>query len=136
MLKRILKMGFLTFMGLLVFIIGLNFYIATATKATIYSDAELVPKAYTALVLGARVYKDGQLSGVLKDRIDSALDLYKSQKIARFLLSGDHGRKDYDEVNHMKAYLIEKGVPTAAIFLDHAGFDTYNSLYRAKKYLK
>lgn len=87
-------------------------------------------------MLGAKVYENGDLSGILKDRVDAAIELYENKKIKRFLLSGDHGRENYDEVNHMKKYLLNKGVPIEDIFLDHAGFDTYNSIYRAKKIFK
>jgi len=60
--------------------------------------------------LGAYVYKNGYLSGILQDRVETAYELYKQGKVKRFLLSGDHGRKDYDEVNNMRNYLLEKGV--------------------------
>ena len=132
MIFKLLKLGFRLGFLLFVFIVGLNFYIDKTTSKVIYKNTENIPKSYTGLVLGAKVYNDGRLSGILKDRVDTALDLYHAKKITRFLLSGDHGQKKYDEVNHMKKYLIEKGVPAVDIFLDHAGFDTYDSLYRAK----
>jgi len=83
-------------------------------------------------VLGAQVYSDGTPSPVLRDRLDYALVLYNSGKANKILVSGDHGTKGYDEVNVMKAYLMEKGVPREDIFMDHAGFDTYDSMHRAK----
>jgi len=98
-----------------------------------YSYMESVPACYTGLILGAKVQADGEPSDFLQDRLDAGLELYQHGKIKRFLLSGDHGRKNYDEVNNMKKYLLERGVDTADIFLDHAGFDTYNSMVRAKK---
>ena len=52
---------------------------------------------------------------------------------AKLLMSGDHGAKEYDEVNAMKQYAIEQGVDSAEIFMDHAGFSTYESIYRAKE---
>ncbi len=132
MIKKIFKYGFIsTIIGLL-FILGLDYYIRKTTSKYIFSNIEKVPNCYTALVLGAKVYDDGRLSGVLKDRVDTGLDLYRLGKIKRFLLSGDHGRKDYDEVNQMEKYLVSKGVKEESIFLDHAGFDTYDSAYRAK----
>lgn len=120
----------------LLFTIGLNIYIIRSTKNVIFSDKNNIKKAYTGLVLGAKVYQNGNLSGILKDRVDSALDLYNAKKINRFLLSGDHGREKYDEVNYMKKYLLKKGVLERNIFLDHAGFDTYSSIYRAKEVFK
>jgi len=104
-----------------------------STKKVISSNINSISKSYTGLVLGAKVYKNGNLSGILRDRVDSALELYNAKKIKRFLLSGDHGKINYDEVNQMKKYLIKKGVSEKDIFLDHAGFDTYDCVYRAKK---
>ncbi len=98
----------------------------------IHSDIRTLPSCYTALILGAKVQADGEPSDFLQDRLDAGLELYQQGKIKRFLLSGDHGRKQYDEVNNMKHYLLERGVDTMDIFLDHAGFDTYNSMVRAK----
>jgi SanA protein len=98
-----------------------------------FSEAKDVPASYTAIVLGAMVYQTGKPSFILQDRLDVAYELYRSGKIKRFLLTGDHGQKGYDEVNTMKKYLLEKGVDTRDIFLDHAGFDTYNSMVRAKE---
>lgn len=69
----------------------------------------------------------------LRDRLDTAFKLYQKGKVSRFLLSGDHGRPQYDEVNSMRRYLMKKGVPCSDIFLDHAGFNTYNSVVRAKE---
>jgi len=83
------------------------------------------------LVLGALVYGDVP-SPMLKDRLDGALEAYRAGLSDRILVSGDHGRADYDEVNAMRIYLEEEGIPPEAIFLDHAGFDTYDSLYRAR----
>ncbi len=91
-----------------------------------------VPNAEAAIVLGARVYGDERLSDVYRDRVQTALELYLSGKVRKILVSGDHGRKDYDEVNAAKSYLLEQGVPGEDIFLDHAGFDTYDSMYRAR----
>jgi len=113
--------------------VSINIRIKAYSKSYIFQNKKDVPKSYTALVLGAYVNKNGALSYVLQDRVNSALELYRHGKIKRFLLSGDHGRKNYDEVNSMKKYLKKQGVPEKDIFLDHAGFDTYSSMVRAKK---
>ena len=133
MIKPILRLGFKLGFALILFILGLNLYIKKITENLIFSKVNSISNSYTGLVLGAKVYENGDLSGILKDRVDAAIELYENKKIKRFLLSGDHGRENYDEVNHMKKYLLNKGVPIEDIFLDHAGFDTYNSIYRAKK---
>ena len=133
LIKKLIYLGLKIGIPLLLFIITLNSYIKKTTENSIFSDVNLISKSYTGLVLGAKVYNNGALSSVLKDRVDSALALYNAGKIKRFLLSGDHGTINYDEVNQMKNYLIKKGVPARDIFLDHAGFNTYSSVYRAKK---
>ena len=117
-------------------VVSINYYIFTASEDYIYKQVPATPKCYTAIVLGAMVSKSGRLSDFLQDRLDVSIELFNNGKINRFLLSGDHGKVDYDEVNSMKAYLIEKGIPTDSIFLDHAGFDTYNSIVRAKEIFK
>lgn len=84
------------------------------------------------LVLGASVLPSGQPSGILQDRIDRAVELYHSGAAPKIIMSGDHGTSTYNEVLAMKNYAIEQGVPSEDIFCDHAGFSTYESMYRAK----
>lgn len=84
------------------------------------------------LVLGAGVREDGTPSLMLADRLDTAITLYQGGVSDRLLMSGDHGRADYDEVNVMKQIAVDAGVPSEAVFMDHAGFSTYDSLYRAR----
>ncbi len=84
------------------------------------------------LVLGSSVQPNGTLNRVVRERVDTALALYESGVSERLLMSGDHGKVNYDEVNAMKQYCVDKGVNPDVIFLDHAGFNTYDSIYRAK----
>lgn len=84
------------------------------------------------LVLGARVHDNGQPSGILEDRLITGIAAYGLGASGRLLMSGDHGTVEYDEVNTMKNYALEQGVPGEAVFMDHAGFSTYESLYRAR----
>jgi len=84
------------------------------------------------LILGAGV-ENNNPSLMLKDRLEKGITLYKEGFAPKIIMSGDHGRTDYDEVNVMKSYAISKGVPSKDIFMDHAGFSTYDSIYRAKK---
>lgn len=111
----------------------INFKVHSHSNIFSLSNIEKIPKTDVALILGAKVYRDGRLSDMLKDRADTAIDLYNSGKVKRILMSGDHGTPEYDEVNAVKDYLLEKGVNGEDIFLDHAGFDTYDSIYRAKE---
>ena len=84
------------------------------------------------LVLGCQVLDDGTPSLMLRDRLDTAIALYEAGAAPKLLMSGDHSREDYDEVGAMKRYAMAAGVPSEDIFLDHAGFSTYESIYRAK----
>ena len=85
-----------------------------------------------ALVLGAGLREDGTPSDVLRDRLDEALLLYRMGRVPRILVSGDHRTAAYDEPNAMRLYLEANGVPPEAVFMDHAGFDTYSSMWRAR----
>jgi vancomycin permeability regulator SanA len=91
-----------------------------------------VPNADAILVLGAYVFPNGTVSTMLKDRLTVGYELYEQGKAPKLIVSGDHGRKDYDEVNSMKSFLKDKGVPNKDVFMDHAGFSTYESVYRAR----
>ncbi|MBI4599136.1 YdcF family protein [Candidatus Uhrbacteria bacterium] len=84
------------------------------------------------IVPGAAVRETGKPSDILSDRLLTALELYWSGRVEKFLLSGDHGRAEYDEVNPMRRFLLAHDVPPEDIFLDHAGFDTYDTMYRAR----
>ncbi|MGN0571408.1 MAG: vancomycin high temperature exclusion protein [Candidatus Fimenecus sp.] len=84
------------------------------------------------LVLGCAVWNNETLSPMLEDRVKTGLSLLEIGACDRLLMSGDHGTVNYDEVNHMKQYCVDKGIDPDIIFLDHAGFSTYESMYRAK----
>lgn len=84
------------------------------------------------IVLGASVHNDGTPSLMLQDRLDKALELYQAGAAPKILVSGDNGQVDYNEVEVMKNYLLERGVPEEDIFMDHAGFSTYETMYRSR----
>lgn len=128
--KVILSSLILCLAGILA-LYGLSAYIQSNSKDFIYTDAASLPDAYTVIVLGAAVRSNGNLSVMLEDRVKSALELYRMGKVKRFLLSGDNGTKFYNEPRAMKEYLMNEGVLEDHIFLDYAGFDTYDSMYRA-----
>lgn len=85
------------------------------------------------LVLGCGVRESGEPSLMLRDRLQMGLTLYENGAAEKLLMSGDHGTVEYDEVNAMKDYAVERGVPSEDVFMDHAGFSTYESMYRAKE---
>ncbi len=89
--------------------------------------------AQAAVLLGAGVYSGKRVSAVLYDRIVSALALYRSGRVKKILVTGDHGTRYYDEVNTILHWLRRSGVPQEDIFTDYAGFSTYDSMVRAKE---
>lgn len=84
------------------------------------------------LVLGAGIKDDNTPSPMLKDRLDVGIELYKLKAAPKILLSGDNGRIGHNEIHVMLNYVIAAGVPEEDIFCDHAGFSTYDSMYRAR----
>lgn len=85
------------------------------------------------VVLGCKVYDDGTPSAMLEDRLKRSISLYKLGAAPKLLMSGDHGQTSYDEVNAMKQYAVDNGIPSVDVFMDHAGFSTYETMYRAKE---
>lgn len=90
------------------------------------------PHGKTAIVFGAGLYRDGSPSAVLRDRVQTAVELYKAGKVEKLLMSGDNSTVNYNEPGAMQKYAIQLGVPEAAIVLDYAGRRTYDTCYRAK----
>ncbi|WP_206810125.1 SanA/YdcF family protein [Paradesulfitobacterium ferrireducens] len=131
-LKRILIAAAIILAASISAILLINYHIQAYSSKYILDTASL-PPTDAILVLGAYAAPDGQPSDMLKDRLDTALEVH-AQSQTNFLVSGDHGRTTYDEVNAMKTYLMNaKDIPDQDIFMDHAGFSTYESLYRAKE---
>lgn len=128
MKKLIISLIILIVIGLGILFIP-NEYVKITSKK--YVDTNIEEEIDCILVLGAGVWGD-EPSPMLKDRLDRAIELYKSGKSIKIIMSGDHGKEGYDEVNIMKRYAIKEGIPSENIFMDHAGFSTYDSMYRAK----
>lgn len=139
-LRRLIKAGAIAAILTALLTAGINAWVILVTKTDCYPSAARVPatkpgeQSYqAAIVLGARVWKSGRPSLVLRDRLATALELYRLGRVPKIIVSGDHGRNDYDEVNIMAAWLVAAGVPQEDVFLDHAGFDTYDTMMRAAK---
>ncbi|HNW29094.1 MAG TPA: ElyC/SanA/YdcF family protein [Spirochaetota bacterium] len=113
--------------------IAIYLHVHSVADRYIVSDMGNIPPAYTCLVLGAAVYEDGRVSDVLYDRMMKALEFYRAGKVKKFLLSGDHSTFHYNEVRQMRDFMLRRGVPREALFLDHAGVNTYSSMVRARK---
>lgn len=92
----------------------------------------LAPQGKTAIVFGAGLYRDGSPSPVLRDRVQTAVELYKAGKVEKLLMSGDNSTLSYNEPGAMQKYAIQLGVPESAIVMDFAGRRTYDTCYRAK----
>ena len=103
------------------------------SKTVTEEDAVKLENVDCIVVLGCQVKADGSLSDMLHDRLEVAVGLYKKGAAPKLLMSGDHGTKYYDEVGAMKKYAVENGVPSSDVFMDHAGFSTYETVYRAKE---
>lgn len=136
MRKNRLKKIFLAFiclflLGAAVFC-GINAAVVLTARPHILTEEEACKlDADCILVLGSSVYGN-TLAPTVENRVLTGLALYEGGASDRLLMSGDHGKKDYDEVNSMKQYCVDKGVEPNVIFLDHAGFSTYDSMYRAR----
>lgn len=131
-MKRLFFFSALGF-GLLITVILLtNIVIYLRAKPYIYDDAPDVPNAEAALIPGAAIFQDGALSSIFNDRADMAIRVYQEGKVSKILVSGDNSTVSHNEVNPVRLYLISKGIPDQDIFLDHAGFDTYSTMYRAR----
>ena len=113
---------------------GINLYMARAQSPRILlpEQAAQLEGVDCVLVLGAKVMASGAPSHMLEDRCRRAVALYEAGAAPVLLMSGDHGQREYDEVSCMKQYAVDHGVPSEAVFMDHAGFSTYDSLYRAR----
>jgi len=128
--------GRLALIGLLVgaACLTVNVWMVKSGERCILSPQEASrTEADCILVLGCGLRSDGYPSRMLRDRLDVGIELYRLGAAPKLLMSGDHGQADYDEVNAMKDYAMAQGVPSEDIFMDHAGFSTYESMYRARR---
>ena len=117
-----------------IIIFGINFYVKFTTKKQIIENTNYsnINDIDCIIVLGAGIWGN-KPSPMLEDRLLTAIDLYYNNVSTKIIMSGDHSRKDYDEVTIMKNFAIENGIPSENIFMDHAGFSSYESIYRAKE---
>lgn len=133
-MKRFIKIICIIFMLGLLLILGINYYVKLSMKKYIVEDNDNLDSD-CIIVLGSGI-KNNKPSPMLEDRLKMGISLYNNDRSNKIIMSGDHGRDEYDEVNVMKKYAISKGVNSENIFMDHAGFSTYDSIYRAKEIFK
>ena len=131
----IVKIIIIIIILLIILVFGINFYVKSSTKKQIIdNESELsnLSDVDCILILGAGV-RNNAPSPMLEDRLLKGIELYNKNISNKIIMSGDHGREEYDEVNIMKDFAINKGIKSEDIFMDHAGFSTYESIYRAKE---
>lgn len=119
---------------ILLFIIAVNLYEIINSKKQILKDENTkIENIDCLLVLGAGILNNERPTLMLKDRLDKSIELYKKGIATKIIMSGDHSSENHNEVIIMKKYAIERGISSEDIFMDHAGFCTYDSIYRAKE---
>lgn len=135
-IKKILKASFIGMIAVAMILVFSDMYISKYTKYSATS-CESTTKHQVGLVLGTSKYtKDGRINLFYKNRLDAAVQLYRSNKIEKVLVSGDNGTLAYNEPRMMFEDLVEAGIPASDIYLDYAGFRTFDSVIRAKKVFK
>ena len=119
----------------MIIVLGINLFVKKSVQNNIVpvEDAVKLGNVDAIIILGAGVWDKDTPSPMLNDRLLRGVELYKKGASPKILMSGDHGKVDYDEVNVMKTFAINAGIDSKDIFMDHAGFSTYESIYRAKE---
>lgn len=130
--KKLFKAVILLIIAAFAAIFGTDIFVHLCANPRIVSENDSrIADADCIIVLGAAAWGD-EPSLMLADRLDESVKLYDKHVSKKIIMSGDHGTKEYDEVSVMKRYAMERGVPSENIFMDHAGFSTYETMYRAK----
>ncbi|AZA48163.1 hypothetical protein EG346_08120 [Chryseobacterium carnipullorum] len=136
-MKKVIKNIFKFFLLLLavgiIFIAWANYSIRKESRDFVSYRIADVPETKVALLLGTgKTLSNGMPNAYFYNRIQAAIDLYKSGKIKYILVSGDNSSKDYNEPEDMQLTLMKYGIPKERIVMDHAGFRTLDSVVRAK----
>lgn len=136
--NKILKILIIVLVGIVLaaglVVLGINLYVKNSVSDRIITAEQAKNlNADCIIVLGAGLKPDGTPSLMLTDRLLVGDELYHKNAAKKIIMSGDHGKKTYDEVNTMKKFAIKEGVFSQDIFMDHAGFETYDTMYRAKE---
>lgn len=136
-MKKVMTYIIIILIIILLIVLAINLYVKQSTKKQIIenNDYSGLKDIDCIIILGAGIWGD-KPSPMLEDRLLEGISLYENNVSSKIIMSGDHGKEDYDEVNIMKNFAIEKGIPSENIFMDHAGFSSYESIYRAKEIFK
>lgn len=134
MFKIILIVLLVLFIIAVITLLAVNFWVKgkVSNKIITEEQAKQLENVDCILILGAGIWGD-EPSPMLEDRLLQGISLYNNKVSSKIIMSGDHGTEEYDEVNVMKDFAIERNVKSEDIFMDHAGFSTYDSIYRAKE---
>lgn len=133
--KRIMGI-FISLIIIVILTISITISVVNSYKKYIYNIEDIPSGNDAIIVLGAGVRSDGTPSDILADRLETSLEVFKAGLGNTFVLSGDHGREEYNEVRAMKDYIMKDNIDEKIIFMDHAGFSTYDTMYRAKEIFK
>ncbi len=134
--KRLICAGLLVALISLTIPLLINIYICENANNYILTVEEAYSKNVDCvMVLGAGVWGESP-SPMLEERLNKGIEIYKTNCTNRILMTGDHGQPEYDEVNVMKSFAVNCGADANDVFMDHAGFSTYESMYRAKEIFK
>ncbi len=129
---RLSKAAVASAVGFVLLVAGANAFILLDAEGESTGNVAEVPRAEVAIVPGALVQPNGKMSGMLGDRVRQAAALWRAGKVEKVLVSGDHQSWTYDEPDTMRKALVNEGVPPRDVFEDHAGFDTWATMVRAR----
>lgn len=133
MLKRVVVWGLLALVAVAALFVLINGGMVALESGRMYATVADTPPRKVIIVPGAAVLRSGELSAVFLDRVNAAIALYEAGKAGAVLVSGDNSTPEHNEVDPAKRYMIGQGIPEEDIYLDHAGFDTYSTMYRARE---
>jgi len=133
MLKRIFFWCSAVFLAIAAAYVLINAAMVMGEQQYLYANFADLPERPVVIVPGAAVLRSGALSAVFLDRANAAVAIYQAGKAHKILVSGDNSTEEHNEVDPARKYLISMGVAPADIYLDHAGFDTYSTMYRARE---
>ena len=133
-LKKLMVWMLAAVLGGFLFVVGCYLWVGNSSADRLYTKAAQVPIHDVAMVLGTSPTVGGRWENpYFTHRMDAALELYRSGRVQRLLVSGDNGQKYYNEPVEMLEYLTERGVPREHVYLDYAGFRTLDSVVRTNK---
>ncbi len=133
-IKKFIWIFFIIIVLVFVSLWAANNKIDKSTDGFVYKDLNSIPKNKVGLLLGTSKYLiNGKENGYFKNRIQATIELYNAGKIDDIVISGDNSKSNYNEPLDMKNELIKYGIPEGKIYLDYAGFRTYDSMVRMNK---